>query len=204
MTQLAFSQRLSKLEIKQLPPYDGVGLDAIKIIYHESDIDDFAQRILNSTVVGFDTETKPNFQAGSKQNSVNIVQVASEHGALILRVDDGNLSAVVRKLIGSEKVLKVGFGLHQDKKQLFRLFGEHLENSIDLSGAFSQFDIKQRVGAQAAVALVLGEHFRKSKKIQLSNWANKELTKNQLLYAANDAYCAYDVYKKLLTITNKI
>jgi ribonuclease D len=204
MPQLAFSHRLTKQEIKQLAPYPGLDLDVIKIIHHESDIDAFAQRILNSDVVGFDTETKPTFQAGATTNQVNIVQVASEHGALLLRVDDGNLSGIVSRLIGSQKILKVGFGLHQDKKQLFRLFGERLENSVDLSTAFSQFDIKQRVGAQAAVALVLGLHLRKSKKVQLSNWASKELTKNQILYAANDAYCAFDVYKKLLTITQEI
>lgn len=204
MSQLAYSHRLSKQEIKHLAPYPGLSLDAIKIIHDESDIDAFAQSILNSDVVGFDTETKPTFRAGATANQVNIVQVASEHGALLLRVDEGNLSGVVSRLISSQKILKVGFGLHQDKKQLFRLFGERLENSIDLSTAFSQFDIKQRVGAQAAVALVLGLHLRKSKKVQLSNWANKELTKNQILYAANDAYCAFDVYKKLLTITQKI
>jgi len=201
MSQLAFDHRLSKLEIKQLPAYKGLGLNAIKIIRQESDICDVSRRILTADVVGFDTETKPTFQAGRQPNSVNLVQVANQHGALLLRVDEGNLSAVVQQLVGSKKILKVGFGLNQDKKQLMRLFGASLENAKDLAGLFSQFDIEQRVGAQAAVALTLGQHLRKSKKVQLSNWASKELSRSQILYAANDAYCAYEVYLKLLTIT---
>ena len=201
MSQLAFDHRLTKLEIKQLPPYAGLSLDAIKVIHRESDICDVSHRILTADVIGFDTETKPTFQAGRQPNSVNLVQVANQHGALLLRVDDGNLSPTVRELIGSEKSLKVGFGLNQDKKQLLNLFGARLENAQDLASMFGQFGIEQRVGAQAAVALVLGQYLRKSKKVQLSNWANKQLTKNQILYAANDAYCAYDVYMKLITIT---
>ena len=53
------------------------------------------------------------------------------------------------------------------------------------------------MGLKAAVAVVLGQRFAKSKKATTSNWANKTLTPQQLQYAANDAHASLLVYKAL-------
>jgi ribonuclease D len=53
------------------------------------------------------------------------------------------------------------------------------------------------VGLKAAVAIVLGQRFAKSRKATTSNWANKTLTPQQLHYAANDAHASLLVYRGL-------
>jgi ribonuclease D len=199
MKPLKYKRRLNKLEIKQLPAFEGVSLERIKVIKHESDIDEVATSILGADVVGFDTETKPNFIAGEIPNGISLVQVASHEGALLFKLTDNAVCEVVEQLIHTNSVLKVGFGLKQDKQQLFRRFGSELRNAKDLSTEFSRYGIKQKVGAQAAVAMALGMQLAKPKHIQLSNWDNDKLSRSQMVYAANDAYSAYEVYQALFS-----
>ncbi|MEG2818348.1 MAG: 3'-5' exonuclease domain-containing protein 2, partial [Comamonas sp.] len=53
------------------------------------------------------------------------------------------------------------------------------------------------IGVRAAVALVLGQYFRKSKKTTTSNWAARELSDAQRRYAANDAHAPALLYAAL-------
>ena len=199
MAPLKHMRRLNKLEIKQLPEFEGVGIERVKVIKHESDIGEFAKIILNANVVGFDTETKPNFVAGEVPNGISLVQIACHEGALLFKLTDKAVCDVVQRLIHSNSVLKVGFGLKQDKQQLSRRFGRELRNAKDLSTEFTPYGIKQKVGAQAAVAMTLGTQLAKPKHIQLSNWDNAELSRSQILYAANDAFSAYLVHETLFS-----
>ena len=50
------------------------------------------------------------------------------------------------------------------------------------------------VGAKVAVAHYFGQKFQKSKKVGTSNWASPRLNERQLLYAANDAHVALQIY----------
>jgi hypothetical protein len=49
------------------------------------------------------------------------------------------------------------------------------------------------MGVRNAVGLVFNQRFAKSKKITTTDWSQRELTPQQMLYAANDAYAALKV-----------
>ena len=53
------------------------------------------------------------------------------------------------------------------------------------------------MGVRAAVGLVFKQRFAKSRKVTTSNWSMPQLTPQQMLYAANDAYAALKVLKAL-------
>jgi ribonuclease D len=55
----------------------------------------------------------------------------------------------------------------------------------------------KHLGVKTAVGLVFNQRFTKSKKITTSNWSLPQLTSQQLLYAANDAYAALKVLEAL-------
>ncbi|RZL30799.1 MAG: 3'-5' exonuclease domain-containing protein 2, partial [Rubrivivax sp.] len=69
--------------------------------------------------------------------------------------------------------------------------------SIDLSHWVKRLGFKDAVGLKAAVAIVLGQRFAKSKKATTSNWANRTLTPQQLQYAANDAHASLCIFHAL-------
>jgi ribonuclease D len=56
---------------------------------------------------------------------------------------------------------------------------------------------RKEMGARAAVGLVFGQRFAKSKRITTTDWSQRELTPQQMLYAANDAYAALKVLEAL-------
>jgi ribonuclease D len=55
------------------------------------------------------------------------------------------------------------------------------------------------MGVKGAVAVLFGQRFAKSKKAATSNWAVANLSESQVLYAANDAWAAGNVYAALQT-----
>lgn len=99
------------------------------------------------------------------------------------------------KVLQSEDVLKVGFGLKSDRKVLNSKFEIKLNSIFDLNTAFRKKGYRGMVGARAAIAILFNKNFPKSKGITTSNWSLPQLSKSQLVYAANDAYvslCAFN------------
>jgi ribonuclease D len=47
------------------------------------------------------------------------------------------------------------------------------------------------------VAVMFNRRFIKSRKATTSNWANRQLTESQIVYAANDAWAAIKVFDAL-------
>jgi ribonuclease D len=53
------------------------------------------------------------------------------------------------------------------------------------------------MGIRAAVGLVLNQRFAKARHVTTYNWSQRQLTPQQMLYAANDAYAALKVLEAL-------
>jgi ribonuclease D len=68
---------------------------------------------------------------------------------------------------------------------------------VELNTLFRARGYRKDMGVKAAVAVLFGQRFIKSKKASTSNWANERLSESQLIYAANDAYAAYLVWLAL-------
>lgn len=66
-----------------------------------------------------------------------------------------------------------------------------------LDRVFGRHGLGHNTGVRAAVALVLGQNFRKSKKTSTSNWALHQLSPGQIRYAANDAHAPAVLHRAL-------
>jgi ribonuclease D len=95
------------------------------------------------------------------------------------------------------KLTKIGFGLGGDLRQIHQRFGIRLSSITDLDRTFRQIGYKNAIGAKTAVAMLFRRKLVKSKSVTTSNWAARELSERQLLYAANDAYAALRVHHAL-------
>lgn len=197
MTERQFLHRPSKDAIRELPPFPGLPLERIHLIRDEADAQRAREQILAADAVGFDTESKPTFFAGQEHTGPHLVQIATRERAFLFTVDTGAGGAVLREVIATETVLKVGFGLRSDRGPIQRKLEVALEPVIELCKATQALGYKHQVGLQAAVAIVLGQYLQKSKKVTTSNWAARELSPAQQRYAANDAYASLLVYLEL-------
>lgn len=146
-------------------------------------------------VIGFDTESKPTFLKGEVSTGPHLVQFAIETQAYLFPVSLMSCHAALKTILGSSHVMKVGFGLGNDRSILKSRLGIEVNNLIDMGEVLRGPGHRGTVGAKVAVAHFFGQKFQKSKRVGTSNWANPRLSDQQLLYAANDAQVALRVYQ---------
>ncbi|MFZ6693715.1 3'-5' exonuclease [Undibacterium sp. SXout20W] len=184
-----------------LPPYPGITLQDILLVRDEAEAQSAFAHLSQASVLGFDTETKPVFQKGQKNDGPHLIQLATESKAFLFPVVQTMNVEVVKSLLEAPHILKVGYGLNDDIKHLKSKLGIVTANVLDLARAMRES--KQRdMGAKAAVAKFFGMQLSKSKKTSTSNWALNPLTERQILYAANDAQVALLTYQRWLDLKN--
>ena len=187
----------TKAETALLEPFQGLPLECIHLPKTVEALEQAGRDILAAGIAGFDTESKPTFNAGEKSRGPHVVQFALRDRAFIFQLHRPECRALVADLLRSDQVLKVGFGLRNDRAQIRSRLGVTLAAVLDLDTVFRKRGYKGHIGVRAAVGAVLQRSFRKSKRVTTSNWAAEELTRAQLLYAANDAFAALQVMEAL-------
>ena len=183
----------SKSDSALLEPFAALSLDRIHVPATQEQFASATAAIFAAGVVGFDTESKPIFDRGVVSDGPHVVQFALESSAYIFQLHPPDCRAFLVEILESESVLKVGFGLRSDHKEIRAKFGVTLRAVLDLNDVFNKDGHRGTTGARAAVAMVMNQKFHKSKAISTSNWAVAQLSPKQLLYAANDAYVAIRV-----------
>ncbi|MDP5240259.1 3'-5' exonuclease [Uliginosibacterium sp. 31-16] len=180
----------SKEETALLPPFPALTLAQIVVPATEEEFASACAEILAAGSAGFDTESRPTFRVGDVSDGPHVLQFALADKAFIFQTHHAACRAAVTPLLESAALIKAGFGLKSDNSQMRQKFGVTLAGVLDLDIIFRKGGYSGDMGVRAAVGLVLGQRFHKSKKITTTNWALRELSAAQLLYAANDAYAA--------------
>ncbi|AZZ45416.1 MAG: 3'-5' exonuclease domain-containing protein 2 [Gammaproteobacteria bacterium] len=184
-------------DLERLPRFDGLALDRIVT---PSTPEEFAQAvddILTFAQIGFDTESKPTFTVGELSSGPHLIQFATPTKAYLFQIGIPGCVEAAKRVLETDQVLKVGFGLASDRSRLRTRLGIELRHSVDLGSALRYHGKKGQVGLRGAVAAVLGAGISKSRSVSTSNWANKNLAEAQQRYAANDAYAALMVFLAL-------
>lgn len=178
-----------------LPPYDGIKLHEVRMVRSERDAAEALAALLASDALGFDTESKPTFAKGEVSTGPHLVQLATDDAAYLFQIGASPLVEVLRAVLESPTILKVGFGLTDDVRRLRSKLGIDANNVLDLSTALRRGE-RNTLGAKTAVARFFGQRLQKSKKITTTNWSTPRLTEKQILYAADDAHVALRVYRR--------
>lgn len=149
-------------------------------------------------VIGFDTESKPTFTKGEASTGPHLVQLATDSTAYLFQVGANPHPASVallRAVLESPAILKVGFGLGDDLRRLRNKLGIDTQNVVDLSTTLRRRGERNTLGAKTAVARFFGQRLQKSKRITTTNWALPRLSEQQIQYAADDAHVALKLYR---------
>ena len=70
-------------------------------------------RLLGTDILGFDTETKPSFRKGRK-NNVSLIQLATDDLAVLIRINKVGIPARLVNLLADPSVVKAGVAVHDD------------------------------------------------------------------------------------------
>lgn len=178
-----------------LPPYAGIRLADVRMVRSEQDAAEALAALSAMDALGFDTESKPTFLKGEVSTGPHLVQLATDECAYLFQIGAAPALDVLKVVLESAAILKVGFGLSDDVKRLRIKLDIESRNVLDLATALRKGE-RNTLGAKSAVARFFGQRLQKSKKITTTNWAVARLSEKQILYAADDAHVALRIYRR--------
>jgi ribonuclease D len=187
----------TKDELSQLQPLSRLGLDNIVVVSTRQAAQQALLELGACSVLGFDTESKPTFAKAEISQGPHVVQFSTLHKAYVFQLHDAGCCEAVAALLVAQRITKVGFGLAGDHVQIMRTLGVRPNNVLDLNVVFREKGYIKELGVRGAVAVVFKRRFLKSRKATTSNWSNRQLTESQIVYSANDAWAALQVYHAL-------
>lgn len=147
-----------------------------------------------SAVVGVDTETKPSFTRG-QHNKVSLVQISSLGHCFLFRLNKMPFPQELADFLADENIKKIGLALKDDFNGLIRQKKFKPANFVDLQTIARNYGILE-LGLQKMFAIVFERKISKAQR--LTNWENTELTNQQQIYAATDAWASLLLYMQLI------
>ena len=181
---------ISREELASLPirRYEG----EVRLVESAERLAHEAEAIRRESVLGFDTETRPAFRKGESYPPA-LVQLAGEAVVWILPIQRFDCSTLLRKIFQSEN-LKAGIGVADDLRQMKKVFAFEETNMVDVGALARRLGIEQ-TGLRNLAGIALG--YRIPKGSRTSNWGAARLTRQQIAYAAMDAWAARALYLRL-------
>ncbi|MCR5454622.1 MAG: galactokinase [Bacteroidales bacterium] len=193
-----FIENISKEELNKLPLKSFGG--SIEVVDSLSKVADCAEYLSRQKALGFDTETKPSFNKGSK-NKVALLQLSTEDKAYLIRTCKIGLPQAIADILANPNIIKTGVAIKDDILGLQRHTKFAAAGFVDLSKYSNSFGI-EACGLKKLSGIVLG--FRISKSQQLSNWEDDKLKNSQKIYGATDAWVGLKIYQNLRQIEKKM
>ncbi len=186
-----YTRKLSKDDINALPivRYEG----KVCLVRDEEGLQSALDVLTKERVLGFDTETKPSFRKG-KLNPPALIQLAAEHAVYLIQLNWLPLNAQLAGLLSNTNVLKVGVSIHDDIRELQKVFPFEPAGIIDL-GLIAAKNKLETKGLRNLAANFFD--YRITKGPQCSNWNAHELSHRQISYAATDAWIGRKVFLRM-------
>ena len=190
---MEFAESISVEEIEQLElaSFDGpiIVVDQINEDYAEA-----VDYLCAQSVIGFDTETKPCFQANQPRNKMALLQLAGPEKVYLFRLHAVGLPKPVAAILADPNIVKVGAAVKDDIRGLQKYTKFTPKNFVDLQIIGADYGIQDK-SVKKMAAIIMG--VKVSKAQQLSNWEAPVLSGPQLKYAAIDAWICREMYLKL-------
>lgn len=150
--------------------------------------------LMRQRMIGFDTETRPTFSPGQRNNGVALLQLSGPRKAYLFRVQTLGLRKGLRHILSSKRILKIGAASHDDVRGLQKIEPFEENGFVDLQKIVVQWGIEDK-SVKKMAANILGLKISKSQ--QLSNWEAAQLSDAQVKYAATDAWVCREMYIRL-------
>jgi ribonuclease D len=185
---------ISREELADLPirRYEG----DVCLALTPGDLEAAMEDIRNETVVGLDTETRPAFRKGESHLPC-LVQVATARTVYLFPLRRPDAYTVIRSLLEDARVAKAGVALAHDLRELRQVFTFEHTNVIELGAAARRCGYGQ-TGLRNLAAIFLD--IRIPKGSRTSNWAAAQLTRQQITYAATDAWVCRELFLRFETL----
>lgn len=168
----------------------------IFVIHTRREAEKAVRYLLQQTILGVDTETRPTFKRGD-YHKVALLQVSTHDTCFLFRLHHTGMSPAIIRLLEDTTVPKVGLSWHDDLGQLHKEAAFTAGLFIELQHEVARIGITD-MSLQKLYANLFGKRISKSER--MSNWERDVLSDKQLQYAAIDAWACIDIYEEILRL----
>lgn len=188
MDNESFRIAIDKKCVAEMPNVTFAG--AITVIERAEDVAEAVRFLRRHDVVGFDTETKPNFRKGMT-NRVSLIQVSTEDRSFLFRINKMGFTPELREFMECDDLIKVGLSLKDDFHMLHQVGEFEPHSFIELQNMVKSYHISD-ASLQKIYAILFGRRISKGQR--LTNWEAPVLTEPQMIYASIDAWACRHIY----------
>ncbi len=185
------SRKFTKDDVNILPLfyYDG----DVVLVRDEETLAYAVARMRKERVLGFDTESRPCFRKG-KPITPALVQIACSDIVFLFQLTWLPLHPQLLAVLESPSLIKAGVAIGDDMRLLRTVTPFTEAGVVDLGEVARARGLETR-GLRTLAANFMG--VRISKSAQCSNWEHRELSAQQVRYAATDAWISRKVYQRM-------
>jgi len=179
---------MTREQVNELPirRYEG----EVLVVGTMAELERAWEGLAGATVVGWDTETRPAFRKGESYLP-SLVQAATADAVYLFQLARMDFSKVVGGLFAEPTIVKAGISVADDLKGLQKVFSFAQSAIVDL-GAVAQRNGLKQTGLRNLAAQFLG--IRVPKGTKTTNWAAARLSRQQVEYAATDAWVCRELW----------
>ena len=187
-SQNDYTRAISREEMANLPirRYEG----GVCLVTTPQDRARALADLRHESVVGFDTETRPSFRKGESHPTC-LVQAATAGAVYLFQLRRPDVLPILAELLAQPHTVKAGVGLAHDLRSLKLVFPFMEKNVLDLGVVARRCGLGQ-TGLRNLAGIFLG--FRIPKGTRTSNWAAAQLSAQQIIYAATDAWVCRELF----------
>ncbi len=185
---------ISKEEINLLPISGWEG--PVRLVRTPEEVECAVDLLAREPLLGFDTETRPAFRKGQKF-APSLLQLASAAEVFLFQLKHTGLPDALLGILGDGRIVKAGVALAFDLRSLQEIRPFIPQGFVDLAVMARQRGLRNQ-GLRGLAAAICG--IRISKSARTTNWANDELTAQQIRYAATDAWIGRELHQRLSSL----
>lgn len=148
--------------------------------------------LLQESVVGFDTETRPAFRKGESYHP-SLFQAATARAVYLFQLRRQETFPLLAELLGEKRIVKAGVAVADDLRTLKHVFHFVEQGVVDL-GVLARRAGYGQTGLRNLAGMILGVRITKGAKT--TNWSAPQLTTQQVIYAATDAWVCRELCLK--------
>jgi len=182
---------ISRDDINRLPLFKYEG--QIHLVQSDAQAAVAVSELRRERVLGFDIETRPTFRKGESYPPA-LLQLAGSSAVYVFQLLQLQDLTWFKDLFSSPDIIKAGVSLDHDIRKLKQRQDFQEAGFVELSTLSDAAGIRNN-GLRGLAAILL--KLRISKGAQRSNWSKPELTREQIVYAATDAFISREIYLRL-------
>lgn len=170
----------------------------IILVEKKSDCKRDISHIREQKVVGIDTESKPVFKSG-QQSKISLIQISLDDCCYLFRINKIGITPEIVQFIEDPNIYKIGLDLRGDIRAINKIEPINHQKFIEIQKICPAYGIKEQ-GLQKIYGIIFNKYINKEQR--LSDWNEKQLSIQQLQYAALDAWAVLRIYKELVSLPN--